>query len=134
MHFCTILIDDFRGFSQISRFSTVSVHRFERFKVANCNPKRSLSCSFHASDQFSAQNSRNFDAWCKVLPCRGQKRSGHENPHFSQSVTLTCSKREFSCIFKGYGSRIFEDFRQFRDFQQFLIIVLNASRSRNAFK
>ena len=44
---------------------------------------------------------------CPVLKC-------------SRTVFIcTCSKREFSCIFKGYWSRIFADFRQFRDFQQF---------------
>ena len=96
MHFQRVLIEDFRGFWLISRFSTVFEHRFERFQVAQCFQKRSLSCIFHASDEFSAQNPWNFDAWCKALPERDQKRSGCENHAFLQSVTWTCSKRDFS--------------------------------------
>ena len=128
MHFQKILIEDFRGFWLISRFSTVFEHRFERFQIAQCFQMRSFSCIFYGSEQFSAQNPWIFDAWCKVLPGRDQKRSEHENPYFLQSVTGTWSKREFLCIFKGYWSRIFADFGWFRVFQQFLNIVLNASR------
>ena len=82
------------------------MHAFERFQVVNGFQMRSFCDSLHGSDQFSDKNPWNFDAWCKVLPERGQKRSGHENHDFLQSVTWTCSKREFSCIFVGYSSRI----------------------------
>ena len=95
MHFRRVLIEDFRGFSQISRFSTLFVHAFERFHVVNGFQMRSFCDSLHGSDQFSNKNPWNFDAWCKVLPWRGQKRSEHENPYFLQSVTGTWSKREF---------------------------------------
>ena len=87
MHFRGVLIEDFRGFSQISRFSMLFVHAFERFQVVNGFQMRSFCDSLHGSDQFSDKNPRNFDAWCKVLPERGQKRSGHENHDFLQSVT-----------------------------------------------
>ena len=87
MHFQRVVIEDFRGFWLISRFSTVFGHRFERFQVAQCFQMRSFSCIFYGSEQFSGQNPRNFNAFCKVLPERGQKRSGHENPCFLKSVT-----------------------------------------------
>ena len=35
MHFQRVLIEDFRGFWLISRFSTVFEHRFERFQLLN---------------------------------------------------------------------------------------------------
>ena len=134
MHFCSVLIEDFRGFSQISRFSTVFVHAFERFQVVNGWQMRSFYDSLHGSYQFSDKNPRNLDAWCKVLPERGQKRSGHENHGILQSVTWTCSKHDFSCIFEGSPSMIFGDFRRFHDFALFFCIVLNASRKQFAFR
>ena len=74
MHFQRILIEDFRGFWLISRFSTHFEHRFERFQVAQCFQMHSFSCIFYGSEQFSGQNPWNFDAWCKVLPGRDQER------------------------------------------------------------
>ena len=86
----------------------------------------------HGSDQFSVQNPRNFGDWCKVLPERGQKRSGHENHGILQSVTWPCSKPDFSRTFEGSPSRIFGDFRRFHDFASFFYVVLNASRKQIA--
>ena len=62
MHFQRVLIEDFRGFWLISRFSTVFEHRFERFQVAQCFQMRSFSCIFYGSDQFSGKKTWNFDA------------------------------------------------------------------------
>ena len=55
MHFQRVLIEDFRGFLLISRFSSVFVHGFERFQVAQCFQMRSFSCIFYGSEQFSVQ-------------------------------------------------------------------------------
>ena len=76
-----------RWLSSISQFCFIFLHRFERFKDSTCIQIRSFSRSLHGSEQFSIQNPRNFDAWNKVLPERGQKRSGHENHGMLQSVT-----------------------------------------------
>ena len=65
MHFRRVLIEDFRGFSQNSCFSTVTsvfVHAFERFQVVNGFQMRSFCDSLHGSDKFSNKNHRNFDA------------------------------------------------------------------------
>ena len=69
MHFRRVLIEDFRGFSQISRFSTLFVHAFERFHVVNGFQMRSFCDSLHGSDQFSDKSRRNADAWCKGIFC-----------------------------------------------------------------
>ena len=45
MHFCRVPIEDFQRFSQISRFSTVFVHRFERFKEDKEDRKEELGTS-----------------------------------------------------------------------------------------
>ena len=53
--------------------------------------------------------------FCKVLPGRAQKR-------------------DFSSIFVGYSSRIFDDFHGFSQISSFLHIVLNASMRQIASK
>ena len=65
MHFCRVPIDDLRGFSQISRFLTSFVHRFERFKEAKALQMRSFCWILHGSDKFSDQIPRNLP-WLDV--------------------------------------------------------------------
>ena len=67
MQFLRLPIEDFRWFSSISQFCLIFLYRFERFKGANCIQIHSFSRSLHGSEQFSAQNPRNFDAWSKAL-------------------------------------------------------------------
>ena len=50
------------------------------------------------------------------------------------SVTWTCPKRDFSSIFVGYSSRIFDDFHGFSQISSFLRVVLSASRMQMAAK
>ena len=115
-------------------FFNVFVHSFECFREANGFETRSLSGFCIDPSKFSVKNTRNFGAWCKALPERDQKRSGRENRVILQSVTWTCSKPDFSSIFVGYSSRIFDDFGGFSCFSMFLCIVLNASGKQMALK
>ena len=89
---------------------------------------------FDGSEQFSGQNPQNFGDCGKVLPERDQKRSRRENHIILQSVTWTCSKHDFSLIFVGYSSRIFDDFRRFSRISTFLRMVLMATRKRIVIK
>ena len=91
-------IEDFRRFSQISRFSTVFVHRFEHFKEAKAFRIRSFWWILRGSEQFSGENPRNFNAFCKVFPERGQKRSGHEIRVFWKAL----AKRGQNVIFRAF--------------------------------
>ena len=95
-------------------------HRFHHFCASfwtlpggKSRRKAFILWILYASEQFSDENPWNFDARCKALPERDQKRSGRENRVILQSVTWPCSKRDFSVIFVGYSSRIFDDFQGF---------------------
>ena len=89
---------------------------------------------FDGSEQFLNKNPTNFSVRGKVLPERGQKRSGPENHMILQSVTWTCSKHDFSLIFVGYSSMIFDDFRRFSRISTFVRMVLIATRKQIAIK
>ena len=89
---------------------------------------------FDGFEQFSGQNPLNFGDWGKVLLERDQRRSGRENHVILQSVTWTCSKHDFSLIFVGYSSMIFDDFRRFSRISTFLRMVLIATRKQIAIK
>ena len=106
-----------RGFSTIFKDSYIFQRfctRFWSLEESELLPKTFIFRGFrYGPEQFSDENPQNFGAWGEVLPERGQKRSGHENHAFLQSVTLTCSKHDFSSNFVGYWSRIFDDFQGF---------------------
>ena len=124
------VVDDFRGFLQISRFSIGFVHRFERFQVANRIQKISVPCIFHGSEQFPVQNPWPFDACCKVLPGRGQKRSAHENPHFFAKCYLDVLKTR---IFVDFCKVLIEDFQWFSlIFTNFNVIAYDLDRFQKA--
>ena len=110
------------------------MYSFERFREANGFETRSFSGFCIDPSKFSVKNPRNFCPWCKALPERDQKRSRRENRVILQSVTWTCSKRDFSSLFVEYASRIFDDFGGFSYFSMFLCIVLHASGKQIALK
>ena len=130
--FRRVVIDDFRRFSQIFTNFDDFAHGSDCYQEANCYQMRSFSWIFDGFEQFSNQNSSNFGDWGKVLPERDQKRCGRENHMILQSVTWTCSKHDFSLIFVGYSSRIFDEFRRFARISTFLRMVLMATRKRIA--
>ena len=101
---------------------------FERFQEANRIQIRSF-CGFGMDPSNFRMKIHEISALAaKRYLNVSTKRSGRENRGFSQSVTWTCSKRDFSSIFVGYSSRIFDDFHGFSQISSFLHIVLNASR------
>ena len=124
------LIEDFRRFRRFHYFCA----SFWTLPGSKSHTNTFILWIWYGSEQFSNENPWNFGACCKALPERGQKRSGRENHGFSESVTWTCSKRDFSSIFVGYSSMIFDDFHGFSHISSFSRIVLHASRMQIASK